>query len=131
MNKKYILASALAALTLISATGCNEAKRVRENLAQEADNFNCYRQITVINCITGDTMFCMKGRCSITADRTDNQLEVIVEEDEGKFKKHIIGLSDNVTYVVEDIDVPDVSKYQYELNFNPNMWVPAKPVNID
>ena len=53
MNKKYILASALAALTLISATGCNEAKRVRENLAQEADNFNCYRQITVINCITG------------------------------------------------------------------------------
>ena len=75
MNKKYILASALAALTLISATGCNEAKRVRENLAQEADNFNCYRQITVINCITGDTMFCMKGRCSITEVPTDNTNE--------------------------------------------------------
>lgn len=46
-------------------------------------------------------------------------------------KKHIIGLSDNVSYVVEDVEVPNVSKYKYEINYNPKMWVPAKLKNVD
>ena len=33
----------------------------------------------------------------------------------------IIGLSDNVTYVIEDITSKDVSNYRYTLNFNPKM----------
>ncbi len=129
--KTRIITGILAVLALLCTAGCNKADRVRKNLAQEADNFNCYRQITVIDCITGDTLFQMTGRCSIVADSADNQLEVIVEEEEGKYKKHIIGLSDNVTYVVEDLGVSDVSEYHYELNFNPKMWVPVKPDYID
>lgn len=129
MKKVLAFVSAMALLTL---SGCStEAERVRYNLAQEADNFNCVRQITVIDCITGDTMFQMSGRCSIVADTNDNQLEVIVEDSKGNYKKHIIGLSDNVTYVIEDLEVTDVSEYQYEINFNPKMWIPVKPDYID
>ena len=40
------------------------------------------------------------------------------------FKKHFIGLSDNVTYTVEDISGSEVDKYHYEINYNPNMWIP-------
>ena len=40
-------------------------------------------------------------------------------------KKHFIGLSDNVTYVVEDITEGNVSNYKYTLNFNPDMWIPV------
>ena len=69
------------------------------------------RQITVINCIKGDVIFQMTGKMSITADVEDHQLEVIVEDENGKYKKHFIGLSDNVTYVVEDITDGDVSNY--------------------
>lgn len=128
--KKTLIAAIL--LTALCLTGCEtEAQRVSYNISQEADNFNTIRQITVINCIQGDVLFQMTGKMSITADVSDNQLEVIVEDDNGKYKKHFIGLSDNVTYVVEDITDGDVSKYHYTLNFNPKMWVPIDVKKID
>lgn len=108
-------------------TGCTEADKVSYNLSQEADNFNDVRQITVINCIQGDVLFQMSGRMSIQPDPEENQLEVIVEYQEGLYKKHFIGLSDNVTYVVEDLEVDNVDQYSYTLNFNPKMWIPVTP----
>lgn len=128
--KKTLIAAIL--LTALCLTGCEtEAQRVSYNISQEADNFNTIRQITVINCIQGDVLFQMTGKMSITADTSDNQLEVIVEDDNGNYKKHFIGLSDNVTYVVEDITDGDVSKYHYTLNFNPKMWIPVDIKKID
>ena len=128
--KKSLIAAIL--LTALCLAGCEtEAQRVSYNISQEADNFNTIRQITVINCIQGDVLFQMTGKMSITADVSDNQLEVIVEDDNGKYKKHFIGLSDNVTYVVEDITDGDVSKYHYTLNFNPKMWIPVDVKKID
>ena len=112
--------------------GCNEAERVSYNLSQEADNFNIVRQLTIINCIEGDVLFQMTGKMSITADTADNQLEIIVE-DSGTYVKHFVGLSDNVTYIVEDLNLGDneVSKYKYTLNFNPKMWLPVEVETID
>lgn len=122
----------VAAISIIAAfTGCTEAERVNYNISKEADNFNTIRQITVMNCIQGDVLFQMTGKISITADVEDNQLEVIAEDENGKYKKHFIGLSDNVTYVVEDITDNDVSKYKYTLNFNPKMWIPFNTKTID
>ena len=72
----------------------------------------------------------MTGKMSIYADVADNQLEVIVEEN-GNYKKHFIGLSENVTYVVEDITADDVDRYKYTLNFNPKMWIPVGVDYID
>ena len=123
-----VLVTMLAAFTL---TSCNEAEIARMNLAQEADNFNCVRRITVIDCITGDTLFQMTGRSSITADTTDNQLEIITEYQKGMYNKQIIGLSDNVTYIVEDLEATGVNEYHYEINFNPHMWLPSVPTVID
>lgn len=128
---KKIICVLLVSMMILS--GCQvEADRVNYNLTQEADNFNVIRQITVINCLKGDVLFQMTGKMSITADTQDNQLEVIVEDENGKYKKHFIGLSDNVTYVIEDItDDTDVSKYHYTLNYNPKMWIPYDVDTID
>ena len=122
--KKFIALSSILVM-LLCVSGCTQADRVAYNLSQEADNFNIVRQLTVINCIKGDVLFQMTGKMSITADTDDNQLEIIVE-DEGKYVKHFIGLSDNVTYVVEDLNLGanEVANYSYTLNFNPNMWLP-------
>lgn len=128
---KIISGMATAAILATSATGCNQAEVVRQNLAEEADNFNCYRRITVINCIKGDVILQVEGRCSITADTTDNQLEIITEYEKGQYNKQIIGLSDNVTYIVEDLEVKDVNEYHYYINFNPHMWLPEIPTYID
>lgn len=126
---KFFGATVLAT-TLLALSGCTEAERVSTNLAQESDNFNVVRKVTVLNAITNDTMFEMTGKMSIKADTADKQLEIVVE-DNGKYQKHIIGLSDNVSYVVQDLDVKDVDKYHYSINFNPKMWVPVAPTYSD
>ena len=129
--KKKVLALLLSVSTMFAFSGCSEASKVSHNLSLEADNFNDVRQVTVINCLQGDVLFQMTGKMSITADTSDNQLEVVVEDEKGEYKKHFIGLSDNVTYVVEDITAGDVSKNKYTLNFNPEMWIPVETDVID
>ena len=132
--KRKIL-TAFGGLILLAAvlTGCSEAARVEYNLTEEADNFNVVRQLTVINCLQGDILFQMTGKMSITADTSDNQLEIIVENDDGTYAKHFVGLSDNVTYTIEDLNLGknEVEKYKYTLNFNPKMWIPVEVEKID
>ena len=135
-RRKGIIAAVVTCVTMsvisVLMSGCSEAERVSFNLSQEADNFNVVRQLTVINCLEGDVLFQMTGRLSITADTTDNQLEIIAE-DNGTYVKHFVGLSDNVTYIIEDLNLGenDVSSYSYTLNFNPNMWLPVTFENMD
>lgn len=131
MRKNYIALILAIALMTIALTGCTEAERASYNLSQQADNFNVVRQLTVINCIEGDVLFQMTGKMSITADTADNQLEIIVEDENKNYKKHFVGLSDNVMYIVEDLDINDVSQYKYTLNFNPKMWIPVEIENVD
>ena len=139
MNKKITkcaIAVVITALILLPIMalfcGCEtQADRVSYNLSQEADNFNVVRQLTVINCLQGDVLFQMTGKFSIQPDTAENQLEVIVELEGGTYKKHFIGLSDNVTYVVEDITGNAVDNYKYTLNFNPKMWLPYGVETID
>lgn len=134
LKKRIVCVIAMATLTVGMLAGCEtEASRVEYNLTQEADNFNIVRQLTVINCLQGDVLFQMTGKMSITADVEDNQLEIIVENNDGNYTKHFVGLSDNVTYTIEDLNLGknDVEKYKYTLNFNPNMWLPYEVETID
>jgi outer membrane lipoprotein-sorting protein len=130
MKKIKVLLAVL--MTVIALTGCTtEADKVSQNLSLEADNFNVVRQLTVINCVQGDTLFQMTGKMSIKADSTDNQLEIVVEDENGNYQKHFIGLSDNVSYVVEQKEYKNVSKYKYTLNYNPKMWIPIDVKTIE
>ena len=134
LKKRIACILAMAVLAVGMLAGCEtEASRVEYNLTQEADNFNIVRQLTVINCLQGDVLFQMTGKMSITADVDDNQLEIIVENEDGNYTKHFVGLSDNVTYTIEDLNLGknDVEKYKYTLNFNPNMWLPYEVETID
>lgn len=128
--KKLLTIMSLIAFTVI-LTACNQAERVSYNLSEEADNFNVVRKVTVINAITNDIIFEMSGKMSINADTSDNQLEIVVENGEGNYQKKIIGLSNNVSYVVEDVTSKDVDKYKYTINYNPKMWVPVTFEKID
>lgn len=124
--KKKISVLLMTVCVALSMVGCTEADRVSSNLSTQSDNFNVLRQVTVINCIANDVVFQMTGKMSIKADTTDNQLEVVVENDDGTYSKHIIGLSNNVAYVVEDIDTSYVEKYHFTINYNPKMWIPVE-----
>lgn len=122
--KLVALLTALLTALLLCAGCYNEANRVRTNLAKEADAFNCVRRVTVVDCITSEVLFQCEGKISITADTADHQLEILIEEEGGTYKKAIIGLSDNVTYLVEDIYSSYVNPYQYTIMWNPKMVLP-------
>ena len=133
MRKNIIGMIVLLIVSVFGLTACSQASRVESNLTKEADNFNVVRQLTVINCLQGDVLFQMTGKMAITADIEDNQLEIIVENEDGNYTKHFVGLSDNVTYIVEDLNLGanDVEKYKYTLNFNPEMWFPVEVETMD
>jgi hypothetical protein len=125
-NSKIVIATTLLATIL---SGCDllgtQAERVSQNLSQEADSFNVVRQLTVINCIKGDVIFQMTGKMSITLDPNKPKLDIIVEDEDGRYQKHFVGLSDNVTYTIQQLKFKDVSNYKYTINFNPSMWLPV------
>lgn len=110
---------------IILLAGCSQAERATANLEKEADNFNIHRQVTVINGITDDVIFQITGKCSI--ENKGKYLYIIIEYDKGKYKRVFAGLSDNVTYLAEDLESVNVSPYWYEININPKMWLPALP----
>lgn len=70
-------------------------------------------------------MLVIEGKCSQT--NSGSQLEVTCKVGDGEYKKHFLGLSDNVTYVSEQVESNDVDPYRYEVVFKPEAVLP----NID
>lgn len=99
---------------------CTEVNHVQHNLSVQADNFNIERQITVFNTRTDTVLFQMTGVFSLQ-NSLNNELEVICEVNPGEYRKHFIYLSQDTTYVIEDLGGANVSQYRYELNFLPQM----------
>lgn len=120
--KKTLAALGLSALMLV--TGCTDAAVVSSNLSKAADQFEIDRRIVFFNGITDTYLMTIEGRCSIEADGMDAQLEVTCKIGEDQFKKHFLGLSDNVSYFVEQLEVADASEYHYRVIFKPEVIVP-------
>lgn len=122
LNKKLIAATLLAAATL---TGCSSASTVAShNISRDSDNFQVDRRIVFFNGITDTYLLEISGRCSITADEADKQLEVTCKTDPDGYKKHYLGLSDNVSYFVEQVESANVDPYHYKVIFRPETIVP-------
>ena len=112
------------------STGCNflepQSERVSQNVSQEADNFNVIRRLTVINLRSDKPLFELVSAFSLTVDNEDNQLEIICETGKNEYKKHFVSLNEWTSYVVEDVSGAKVSKYHYEVNFQPEAILPAE-----
>lgn len=123
--KKKILVSLFSLCALIFiGVGCSDADIASHNLSQDADNFKIERRIVFYNGITGDYMLSIEGRCSLGNSDPAKQLSVTCKTGENAYKKHFLGLSDNVTYFVEQIEARDVSVYNYKVIFKPSVIVP-------
>jgi hypothetical protein len=103
--------------------GCtSESDTVSHNLSKEADEFQVNRRIVFFNGITDTYLLTIEGACSITDE--GNQLEVICKIGDDAYKKHFLGLSDNVSYFVEQLEAVDVDAYHYTVVFRPETIVP-------
>lgn len=121
MKKKIITAFTLSALAL---TGCSAADIASQNVSTASDNFEVPRRIVFFNGITDTYLLTIEGFCSIKADGQDGQLEVTCKTGEDQFKKHYLGLSDNVTYFLEQTAPVEAGTYHYRVMFRPEALVP-------
>lgn len=121
---KKILLIIVAFLVALTMVGCDPADTVSTNLSKDADHFKIMRKIVFYNGITDEYMFAMEGYCSIEADTVDDQLEVTCMTGRDKYEKHFLGLSDNVTYMVLQLEAKDVSEYHYKFYFRPQTLIP-------
>lgn len=126
--KKISILTVAFCIAFLSACG-DDAHIASRNLSKAADNFQIMRRVVFMNGITDNYMLEIVGLCSILDQK--KQLEVTCKTGQQAFKKHFLGLSDNVTYFVEQLKPRNVSTYHYRVTFKPQSIVPDFNLKID
>jgi hypothetical protein len=121
---KRLLAIIFAATIALLLAACSDARVASANLSKAADNFEISRRIVFYNGITGEYMLSIEGLCSIGKAQETNAVAITCKTGPAQYKKHFLGLSDNVTYFAEQVDSANVSQYQYRVVFKPLAIIP-------
>ncbi len=120
--RKYVAALCLATLTL---AGCQtEADVASHNVSKAADQFEIDRRIVFFNGITDTYLLQIEGRCSLGNYDNEHQRTVTCKVGDDQYKKHFVGLSDNVSYFVEQLQPADADVYRYRVIFRPTTIMP-------
>lgn len=117
MNNFWILL-----ISVLVVCGCStKADVVSRNLSLEAGDFKITRRIVFYNGITDSYILTIEGRCQV---EHGDKLAVTCKTGDEAYKKHYLGLSDNVTYFSEQLEEKAVSGYRYKVNFRPEVIIP-------
>lgn len=111
-------------LVALGLTACTDADIASSNLSKAADSFQINRRIVFYNGITDTYMLTIEGLCSLGNNDSPKQLTVTCKTGPTEFKKHFLGLSDNVTYFVEQMEPATVDVYHYKVIFKPAAIIP-------
>lgn len=127
---KKILTALLGSALLLSA--CTDADVASTNLSKAADNFEINRRVVFYNGITDTYLLSIEGRCSLgNSDDRSQQVTVTCKTGEDSYKKHFLGLSDNVTYFAEQVEDAKVSAYHYRVTFKPQTILPDIDLRVE
>ena len=132
MNKPIIAAiiAGIVGTTLLSAMS-KPADVASRNLSHAADNFEINRRIVFYNGITDSYILSVEGLCSIGNNDKAGKLTVTCKTGPNAFKKHFLGLSDNVTFFAEQLEAADVSTFHYRVMFRPQTIIPDIDFDAD
>lgn len=121
--KKKFKAFILTAAVVGILGGCSEADTVSENLSKSADSFKVQRRVVFFNGITDKYLLTVEGRCALNTE-SSKKLTVTCKIGKDQYKKHYLGLSDNVSYFVEQTDAKYENAYHYKVLFRPETIIP-------
>ena len=121
---KKIFGCVAVVAAALSLGACSAADTASRNISYDSDNFKVMRRVVFVNGITDKYLLSIEGLCSITKDKEDLQLEVTCKTGNNEYKKHYLGISDNVTYFVEQMDASSVDTYHYKVAFRPETILP-------
>jgi hypothetical protein len=120
---KLKIASAIAIAALL--VGCeDDAKIASRNVSKAADNFEVNRRIVFYNGITDKYMLTIEGACSIDTSTSGKTFTATCKTGPTSYKKHFLGLSDNVTFFAEQMGAVNASAYHYRVTFKPQALLP-------
>lgn len=123
MRKMVVFAT--LGLLVLALTGCSrEADVASHNVSVAADQFEIDRRVVFFNGITDTYLLEIQGRCSLGNNDDPGELTVTCKTGENQYKKHFLGLSDNVSYFVEQLQPADVDVYHYRVIFRPEVILP-------
>lgn len=114
----------LILLLVFVLAGCSDADVASQNLSKDADYFKINRRVVFYNGVTGEYILVIEGKCSLGNNDSPGTLTVTCKTGYEEYKKHFLGLSDNVTYFAEQIDGKNVSVYHYKVYFKPSAIIP-------
>lgn len=121
---KTKLVAVLISFMAIIMVGCeSEADTVNHNLSKSADSFEVQRRIVFFNGITDKYLLTVEGLCSLDVTDAKN-LRVTCKVGEDQYKRHYLGLSDNVSYFVEQTDAKTEDPFRYKVLFRPESIIP-------
>ena len=121
--KTLIFVALITGFSVVGISGCStDAMMASYNVSKAAEQFQINRRIVFFNGITDTYLLSIEGLCSIEDQR--NQLEVTCKTGPNEYKKHFLGLSDNVSYFVEHLQAATVSTAQYKVIFRPTAIIP-------
>lgn len=119
------LTFAFLAVLVAVLTGCQQPADVAsQNLSTAADNFEVERRIVFYNGITGQFVLSIEGLCSKGNNDTDKKVSFTCKVGPNAYKKHYLGVSDNVTWFMEQMEPTPASIYHYRVVFRPETLVP-------
>ena len=125
--KKKVAIIVIALLSVAGLSSCSsDADVASYNLSKAAEQFEVNRRIVFFNGITDKYLLEIQGLCSVESSESalGGSLEVTCKVSPTQYKKHFLGLSDNVSYLVEQIDGATVSAYHYKVIFKPDVILP-------
>ena len=129
---KKVLSIILLLFAVLFLIGCeSDADIASRNLLQAADQFGVTRRIVFYNGITGDYILVIEDLCSLGNCYDVNELTVTCKTGATEYKKHFLGLSDNVTFFAEQLDPVSVSEYHYRVIFKPESILPDIDLEIE
>lgn len=120
---KRLMAAGVVVVALLGAC-TSDADVASTNLSKAADSFEVPRRIVFYNGITEQYILVIEGYCSLGNSDKARELSVTCKTGPGVFRKHFLGLSDNVTYVVEQVADVGVRTDRYRVIFKPSTIIP-------
>ena len=121
------LTAIITAMTIgtLAVSGCSsDADVASHNLSKAADQFEVARRVVFYNGITGEYILTVEGLCSLRNHDKHGELSVTCKTGPSSYKKHFLGLSDNVTYFAEQLEPNSASVYRYRVVFKPKSIIP-------
>lgn len=122
--KKILFVTLVLVFAFLFTACSSEADVASFNMSKEADQFNVTRRVVFYNGITGEYILSIEGLCSLGNNDEPGSLSVVCKTGHGEYKKHFLGLSDNVTYFAEQLEPMPVGVFHYKVFFRPSTILP-------